>query len=461
MFKKVLIANRGEIALRVIRACRELGIRTVSVHSTADKNALHVRFADESVCVGPPLSRQSYLNIPALISAAEITGADAVHPGYGFLAENAEFAEVCERCKLHWIGPPPALMRLMGDKVRARAAMSAAGVPILPGSGVLETEKQALEAVERIGFPVIIKAAAGGGGRGMKIVESPERFAAQVAAARSEAQAAFGNPDVYVERYVTRPRHIEMQVIADTHGHYEQLGERECSIQRRHQKLVEEAPSVALDQSMRERLGKIAVNAIKSIGYHSVGTLEFLLEEARGEFYFMEMNTRIQVEHTVTEEITGIDLVREQILVALGGELPFSGPIAPRGHAIELRINAEHPVTFAPSPGKITALHLPGGLGVRMDTHIYDGYVVPPNYDSLLAKLIVHAEDRPRAIKRLKRCLDEFVVEGIHTNIDFHKRLVEHPDFVAGKLDTGFIARMAEDSAPPVATPAGRTVASA
>jgi acetyl-CoA carboxylase, biotin carboxylase subunit len=460
VFKKVLIANRGEIALRVIRACRELGIRTVSVHSAADKNALHVRFADESVCVGPPPSRQSYLNIPALISAAEITGADAVHPGYGFLAENAEFAEVCERCKLHWIGPPPALMRLMGDKVRARAAMSKAGVPILPGSGVLETEKQALEAAERIGYPLIIKAAAGGGGRGMKIVEGPERFAAQVAAARSEAQAAFGNPDVYVERYVTKPRHIEMQVIADTKGHFEHLGERECSIQRRHQKLVEEAPSVALDPDMRENLGKIAVNAIKSIGYHSVGTLEFLLEEARGEFYFMEMNTRIQVEHTVTEEVTGIDLVREQILVALGGELPWTGPIAPRGHAIELRINAEHPVTFAPSPGKITALHLPGGLGVRMDTHIYDGYVVPPHYDSLLAKLIVHADDRPRAIKRLKRCLDEFVVEGIHTNIDFHKRLIEHPDFVAGKLDTGFIARMAEQEST-TASANGRTAASA
>ncbi len=461
MFKKVLIANRGEIALRVIRACRELGIRTVSVHSSADKNALHVRFADESVCVGPPPSRQSYLNIPALISAAEITGADAVHPGYGFLAENAEFAEVCERCKLKWIGPPPALMRLMGDKVRARAAMSKAGVPILPGSGVLETEKDALAAAEKIGYPLIIKAAAGGGGRGMKIVESGERFAASVAAARSEAQAAFGNPDVYVERYVRQPRHIEMQIIADTHGHYEHLGERECSIQRRHQKIVEEAPSVALDNDMRVHLGKIAVEAIRSIGYHSVGTLEFLLEEARGEFYFMEMNTRIQVEHTVTEEITGIDLVREQILIALGGELPFSGPIKPNGHSIELRINAEHPVTFAPSPGKITALHLPGGLGVRMDTHIYDGYVVPPHYDSLLAKLIVHAEDRGRAIKRLKRCLDEFVVEGIHTNIDFHKRLVEHPDFVAGKLDTGFLARMAEQDAAAQARTPGSVVATA
>jgi acetyl-CoA carboxylase biotin carboxylase subunit len=446
MFKKVLIANRGEIALRVIRACRELGIKTVSIHSEADKNALHVRFADESVCIGPAPSRRSYLNIPAIISAAEITGADAVHPGYGFLAENAEFAEVCERCKLHWIGPPPALMRLMGDKVRARAAMSEAGVPILPGTGVLETEKDALAAGERIGYPLIIKACAGGGGRGMKIVEGPAKLGQQLAGARSEAQAAFGNPDVYVERYVQRPRHIEMQVIGDTKGNYFQLGERECSIQRRHQKLVEEAPSAALGDAHRAKLGAIAVNAIKSIGYHSVGTLEFLYEEARDSFYFMEMNTRIQVEHTVTEEIMGVDLVREQLLVALGGALPWSGPLKPRGHAIELRINAEHPVTFAPSPGKITALHLPGGLGVRVDTHIYDQYVVPPNYDSLLCKLIVHAPDRKACIDRLKRCLHEFIVEGIHTNIDFHKRLLDHPEFVAGRIDTGFLARMAEEA---------------
>jgi acetyl-CoA carboxylase biotin carboxylase subunit len=452
MFKKVLIANRGEIALRVIRACRELGIKTVSVHSAADKHALHVRFADESVCIGPPPSRQSYLHIPAIISAAEITGADAIHPGYGFLAENAEFAEVCLRCGIAWIGPPPALMRLMGDKVRARAAMSAAGVPILPGSGVLEDDDAALQAAARIGYPLIIKAAAGGGGRGMKIVEGPERFLQQVAAARAEAQAAFNNSAVYVERYVVRPRHIEMQVIADQHGHYEQLGERECSIQRRHQKLVEEAPSVALTDVQRARLARIAVEAIRAIEYSSVGTLEFLYEERsdgkggepRGEFYFMEMNTRIQVEHTVTEEITGIDLVREQILVALGERLPFAGGLRPRGHAIEVRINAEHPVTFAPSPGKITALHLPGGLGVRVDTHIYDGYVVPPFYDSLLAKLIVHGADRPAALRRLKRCLDEIVVEGIHTNVDFHRRLVAHPDFIAGRMDTGLVARLTE-----------------
>jgi acetyl-CoA carboxylase biotin carboxylase subunit len=449
MFKKVLIANRGEIALRVIRACRELGIRTVSVHSTADKNALHVRFADESVCVGPPLSRQSYLNIPALISAAEITGADAVHPGYGFLAENAEFAEVCERCKLHWIGPPPALMRLMGDKVRARAAMSAAGVPILPGSGVLETEKQALEAVERIGFPVIIKAAAGGGGRGMKIVESKERFAAQVAAARSEAQAAFGNPDVYVERYVTRPRHIEMQVIADTHGHFEQLGERECSIQRRHQKVIEEAPSAALSDETRTRMQEASVKAIAAIGYYNVGTMEYLLD-TDGSFYFMEMNTRLQVEHPVTELVHGVDLVREQIRIAAGEPLSESVMPAqrkPRGHAIELRVNAEDPNSFAPWPGKITALHMPGGLGVRVDTHVYAGYVVPPNYDSLLAKVIVHDVDRPAAIRRARRCLDEMVIEGPRTNLPFLRRIVNHPDYIKGDVDTGFVARMLAERA--------------
>jgi acetyl-CoA carboxylase, biotin carboxylase subunit len=447
MFKKVLIANRGEIALRIIRACRELGIRTVSVHSSADKNALHVRFADESVCIGPPPSKQSYLNIPALISAAEITGADAVHPGYGFLAENAEFAEVCEKCKIRWIGPPPHLMRLMGDKVRARAAMSEAGVPILPGTGVLENDREAMAAAERIGYPLIIKACAGGGGRGMKIVDGPARMTQLLATARSEAQAAFGNPDVYVERYVTRPRHIEMQVVGDMHGHHAHLGERECSIQRRHQKLVEEAPSIALTDEMRTKLGDIAVKAIASIGYHSVGTLEFLLEPETGSFFFMEMNTRIQVEHTVTEMVTGVDLLREQILLALGEKLSFNAPLKPRGHSIEVRVNAEDPDTFAPSPGRITALHIPGGLGVRVDTHVYDQYVVPPFYDSLLAKLIVHAEDRTAAVKRLRRCLDEFIVEGIKTNIPFHRRLVDHPDFQAGRIDTHFLARMAEETA--------------
>ncbi len=458
MFKKIMVANRGEIALRVIRACRELGIKTVSVHSSADKNALHVKFADESVCVGPPPSKQSYLNVPAIISAAEITGADAVHPGYGFLAENAEFAEVCQKCGLTWIGPPPEVMRMMGDKVRARAAMSEAGVPILPGTGVLEGgEREALSASDRIGLPLIIKACAGGGGRGMKIVDDSDRVWQQVQTARSEAQAAFGNPDVYMERYVQRPRHIEVQVVGDTHGNYAHLGERECSIQRRHQKLVEEAPSPALTEETRAKLGAIAVNAITKLGYHSVGTLEFLLEEATGQFFFLEMNTRIQVEHTVTEQVMAVDLLREQIHIALGEKLSFAGrTLKPRGHSIELRINAEDPVSFAPSPGKITALNLPGGLGVRVDTHIYDQYVVPPFYDSLLAKLIVTAENRLACIHRLKRALDEFIVEGIQTNVSFHKRVVSHPDFIAGKLDTHFLARMAEADPQPRAGAANR-----
>ena len=439
-FKKILIANRGEIALRVIRACRELGIRSVAVHSTADANSLHVKFADESVCIGPPPSKQSYLNIPALISAAEITAADAIHPGYGFLAENAEFAEVCERCKIKWIGPPPALMRLMGDKVRARAAMQSSGVPTLPGTGVLDSEKAALEAGERIGYPLIIKASAGGGGRGMKVVEGPARFGALLATARSEALAGFGNPDVYVERYLTHPRHIEMQVLGDGQGGFAHLGERECSIQRRHQKLIEEAPSAALDDTQRAFIGDIALKAIRGIGYSSVGTLEFLYHD--GEFYFMEMNTRIQVEHTVTEQVYGVDLVREQILMAAGEPTRIKGPLKPRGHAIEVRVNAEDPVSFAPWPGKITALNLPGGLGVRVDTHIYDQYVVPPNYDSMIAKLIVTADDRPRAVARLSRALSEFVVEGIRTNLPFHRRVVEHPDYLSGDLDTHFVERL-------------------
>src|SRR5881394_4076854 len=403
VFKKVLIANRGEIALRVIRACREMGIQSVAIHSTADADALHVRFADEKVCIGPPPARSSYLSIPAIISAAEVTRADAVHPGYGFLAENAHFAEVVKKCGLHWIGPRPEVMRLMGDKVSARAAMEKAGVPILPGTGVIETDEQAEEAVERIGLPVIIKASAGGGGRGMKIVEDRTRLSAQLSAARSEAQAGFGNPAVYLERYIGRPRHIEVQVLGDGDRAIA-LGERECSIQRRHQKLVEEAPSVALDDARRAELLDVARKATESIGYRTVGTMEFLLDEDR-RFYFMEMNTRIQVEHTVTEEVFGVDLVREQIRLATGEPLRLSPDLRPRGHAIELRINAEDPVTFAPSPGRITALNLPGGLGVRVDTHIYPQYLVPPHYDSLLAKLIVHADNRPMALARMRRAL--------------------------------------------------------
>ncbi len=440
MFKKVLIANRGEIALRVIRACREMGLRSVAVHSTADADALHVRFADEKVCIGPPPARASYLSIPAIISAAEVTRADAVHPGYGFLAENAHFAEVVKKCGLHWIGPQPEVMRKMGDKVEARAAMEQAGVPILPGTGVIESDRQAEEAVERIGLPVIIKASAGGGGRGMKVVDSKSRLSAQLAAARSEAQAGFGNPNVYLERFVGRPRHIEVQVLGDG-TRAVALGERECSIQRRHQKLVEEAPSVALDDERRGKLLAIARKATERLGYLTVGTLEFLLDEDK-RFYFMEMNTRIQVEHTVTEEVFGVDLVREQMKLAAGEPLKLSGDIRPRGHSIELRINAEDPVTFAPSPGRITALNLPGGLGVRVDTHIYNQYLVPPFYDSLLAKLIVRAENRPAALARLRRALAEFVVEGCKTNLDFFRRLLANPEYVAGKMDTHLVERM-------------------
>jgi acetyl-CoA carboxylase biotin carboxylase subunit len=440
VFKKVLIANRGEIALRVIRACREAGIRSVAVHSSVDADALHVRFADEKVCIGPAAARASYLNVPAIISAAEVTGADAVHPGYGFLSENANFAETVEKCGLTWIGPQPAVMRTMGDKVTARATMAEAGVPILPGTGAIESEREAEEAIERIGLPVIIKASGGGGGRGMKIVEDRARLGAQLQAARSEAQAGFANPMVYIERYVARPRHIEVQVLGDGSTAIA-LGERECSIQRRHQKLVEEAPSVALDDQLRAELLRTARKATEALGYRSVGTLEFLLDEDK-QFYFMEMNTRIQVEHTVTEEVFGVDLVREQMRLATGEPLRLPPDMRPRGHSIEVRINAEDPVTFAPSPGLITALNLPGGPGVRIDTHIYAGYRVPPNYDSLLAKLIVRADNRPAAIARLRRALSEFIVEGPKTNLALHKRIVEHPDFISGRLDTHLLERL-------------------
>jgi acetyl-CoA carboxylase biotin carboxylase subunit len=449
MFKKVLIANRGEIALRVIRACRELGLRTVAVHSTADSEALHVKFADEAVCIGPPPSRQSYLNVPMIISAAEVTGADAVHPGYGFLSENAEFAEVCKKCKLTWIGPPPEAMRLMGDKISARAAMAKAGVPMLPGSSGIHDEITLLETADRIGFPVILKASAGGGGRGMKIVFEKEKLLEAWAMGRTEAQAAFGNPEMFMERYCQKPRHIEIQVVGDKHGHYTHLGERECSIQRRHQKVIEEAPSAALSEDTRTRMQEASVKAIAAIGYHNVGTMEYLLD-TDGSFYFMEMNTRLQVEHPVTELVHGVDLVREQIRIAAGEPLSESVMPAqrkPRGHAIELRVNAEDPNSFAPWPGKITALHMPGGLGVRVDTHVYAGYVVPPNYDSLLAKVIVHDVDRPAAIRRARRCLDEMVIEGPRTNLPFLRRIVNHPDYIKGDVDTGFVARMLAERA--------------
>ena len=446
MFKKVLVANRGEIALRVIRACKEMGLESVAVHSTADADALHVKFADQAVCIGPPPSRGSYLNVPQIISAAEISGADAIHPGYGFLSENAEFADVCIKCGLTWIGPPPDAMRLMGDKIRARAAMHAAGVPTLPGSAGISSEEQLLEAAERVGLPVILKASAGGGGRGMQIVYEREKLVDAWNKGRTEAAAAFGNPEMYMERYCQRPRHIEIQVVADTHGHYAHLGERECSIQRRHQKVIEEAPSAALPEATRVELTAAAIRAISSIGYTNVGTLEFLLD-SDGKFYFMEMNTRLQVEHPVTELVTGLDLVREQIRIAAGEPLSFSDERRARGHAIEMRVNAEDPNTFAPWPGKITALHMPGGLGVRVDTHVYAGYVVPPNYDSLLAKVIVHDVDRMAAIRRARRCLDEMVIEGPRTNIPFLRRIINHRDFIRGDFDTGFVARLLAERA--------------
>jgi acetyl-CoA carboxylase biotin carboxylase subunit len=448
MFKKVLVANRGEIALRVIRACKEMGLATVAVHSTADAEALHVKFADEAVCIGPPPSRGSYLNVPMIISAAEVTGADAVHPGYGFLSENADFADVCRKCKLTWIGPQPDAMRMMGDKISARAAMSKAGVPMLPGTSGLHDEIQLLEAAERIGFPVILKASAGGGGRGMKIVYEKEKLLEAWAMGRTEAQAAFGNPEMFMERYCQKPRHIEIQVVGDKHGHYTALGERECSIQRRHQKVIEEAPSAALPEATRKKMIAASVKAIEAIGYTNVGTMEYLLD-SDGSFYFMEMNTRLQVEHPVTELVHGVDLVREQIRIAAGEPLSFSHDPdrTPRGHAIELRINAEDPNNFAPWPGKITALHMPGGLGVRVDTHVYAGYVVPPNYDSMIAKVIVHDVDRPAAIRRARRCLDEMVIEGPRTNIPFLRRIINNPEFIRGEFDTGFVGRMLAERA--------------
>ena len=445
VFRKVLVANRGEIALRIIRALRELGIQSVAVYSEIDAHALHVKFADEAVCIGAAPSNHSYLNIPSIISAAEITRADAIHPGYGFLSEDAEFAEVCQKCGIQWIGPSPEAMRLMGDKIRAREAMSAAGVAILPGSGVIETERQLERAAEKTGFPLILKAAAGGGGRGMKIVREPSRLVQDWTTARAEAVAAFGNPDMYLERFCERPRHIEIQIVADAHGNCVHLGERECSIQRRHQKVAEEAPSFVLDAGVRKKLTDSAVTAARSIGYVNLGTVEFLLDQDN-QFYFMEMNTRLQVEHPVTEMVTGLDLVREQILIAAGERMSFNGARAARGHSIELRINAEDPDTFVPWPGKITALNIPGGPGVRVDTHIYEGYVVPPNYDSLLAKLIVHDDTRQAALRRVRRCLDEFVIEGVRTSIPFHQKLVSNEDFCSGNFDTGFVERMLSKS---------------
>ncbi|MEX0912325.1 MAG: acetyl-CoA carboxylase biotin carboxylase subunit [Gemmatimonadota bacterium] len=447
MFRKVLIANRGEIALRVIRACQELGIRTVAVFSEADRESLHVRFADEDVCIGPPSARESYLNIPRIIAAAEITGADAIHPGYGFLAENAEFSEICGRSEITFIGPTPEQIRLMGDKAAARRTMRAVGVPLVPGTDVIDDVDGALYAAKEIGFPVLIKAAAGGGGKGMRVALEEGDFPRQFAMARNEARAAFGDDSVYIEKYLAKPRHIEFQVLGDQHGRVEHLGERDCSIQRRHQKLIEEAPSPALTPDLRGRMGEAAVKGANSIGYVGAGTIEFLLED--GEFYFMEMNTRIQVEHPVTEVTTGYDLIKEQIRAAAGLPLTLAeGPVTLRGHAIECRINAENPDRdFAPSPGVITTFHPPGGPGVRLDTHVYAGYRVPPFYDSLLAKLIVHGTDREEALARMRNALGSFVLEGVHTTIPFLLDLMNNPHFIAGEVDTKFLERMVLEKA--------------
>jgi acetyl-CoA carboxylase, biotin carboxylase subunit len=450
MFKKVLIANRGEIALRVICACKELGVKTVAIYSEADRNSLHVRFADEAICIGPPQLSQSYLNIPAVISAAEIANVDAIHPGYGLLSENANFAEVCETCNIKFIGPPPEVTRLMGEKEKARAAMKKAGVPILPGSdGVLGSEGEALEWARSVGFPVIIKASAGGGGRGMRIVRTEQELGPLFNAAQSEAAAAFGNGDLYMEKFVERPRHIEFQVLADQYGTVASLGERECSIQRRHQKLLEESPSMQVTPELREQIGNVLCKTLSDIGYVNAGTIEFLMDEDR-RLYFIEMNTRIQVEHAVTEMVTDVDLVKSQILLAVGERLEtvLHGPIAPRGHAIECRINAEHPEKFTPSAGKITAFHPPGGTGVRIDTAAYAEGTIPPYYDSLIAKLIVRGKDREEAISRMSRALGMFIVEGIFTTIPLHRKILADPEFRAGNTDTTFIekflARMRE-----------------
>jgi acetyl-CoA carboxylase biotin carboxylase subunit len=440
MFKKVLIANRGEIALRVIRACRELGVQTVAVYSEADRESLHVRFADDDVCIGPAPSRDSYLRIPRLIAAAEITGADAIHPGYGFLAENAEFAETCAASGITFIGPTPEQIRVMGDKASARRAMAAVGVPIVPGSpGPVEDVDEALAFAREIGFPVIIKAAAGGGGKGMRVARDPDDFARSFQLARSEALSAFGNGDVYVEKFLERPRHVEFQVLGDSKGHVIHLGERDCSVQRRHQKLIEEAPCPVMTPELRERMGEAAVRGAQAINYVGAGTVEMLLD-TDGSFYFMEMNTRIQVEHPVTEMLTGVDLVKEQIRVASGEELTVKTLPAFRGHVIECRVNAEDPArNFQPSPGLIHTFHPPGGPGVRVDTHVYAGYTVPPFYDSLLAKLIVQGRDRPEAIRRMQIALESFVVEGVTTTIPFLARVMQHPNFTRGDVHTKFL----------------------
>src|SRR5271168_5298044 len=446
MLRKVLIANRGEIALRVICACKELGIRTVAIYSEADRNSLHVRFADEAICIGPPRSADSYLNVPAVISAAEIADVDAIHPGYGLLSENANFAEVCRASNIKFIGPPPEVTRLMGEKEKARMAMKKAKVPILPGSeGVIASEGEAIEWAKTVGFPVILKASAGGGGRGMRVIRNAAELPGLFQAAQTEAANAFGNGDLYMEKFIERPRHIEFQVLADEHGNVVSLGERECSIQRRHQKLIEEAPSLKVDAKMRTDIAKTLKRSLEHVGYQNAGTIEFLMDED-GQLYFIEMNTRIQVEHPVTEMVTGIDLVKAQLRIASGEKLAsiLTEPLSIRGHAIECRINAEHPEKFTPSAGKITAFNVPGGNGVRVDTAQYSEGVVPPYYDSMIAKLICHGKDRAEAMARMSRALEQFVVEGIHTTIPLHRKIFADDEFQSGSFDTKFMERFFE-----------------
>ncbi len=448
-FKKILVANRGEIAVRVISACKELGIQTVAVYSEADRYSSHVRFADQAICIGPAKSARSYLDQASIISAAEITNVDAIHPGYGFLSENAGFAEVCETSGIKFIGPPPEVIRLMGVKERARAFMREMGVPVLPGSaGVLSSAGEALEMADSIGYPVILKASAGGGGRGMRVVRAPGEISALFAQARQEAGAAFSSPDLYLEKYVGAPRHIEFQALADEHGNVEILGERECSIQRRHQKLLEESPSPAVTDAQRSEIGAALRRALSASGYANAGTVEFLMDET-GKLYFIEVNARVQVEHPVTEFVTGIDIVKSQIRIAQGEPLReiLRGPVETRGHAIECRINAENPDTFAPSPGRVTGFHVPGGIGIRVDTWAYADCVVSPYYDSLLAKLIAYGGDRGEAIRRMQRALSMFIVEGIHTSIPLHQRILADPDFQAGRFDTNFILRFQQAKA--------------
>jgi len=444
MFKKILIANRGEIALRIIRACRELDIRTVAVFSEADRDSLHVRFADEDICIGPPISTLSYLNIPSILSAAMVTDAEAIHPGYGFLAENAHFSEVCEDCKLIFIGPSPEAIRKMGDKSEAKKTVAKAGVPVIPGSDdKVTTPEEAIEIAKKIGYPFILKASAGGGGKGMRLVRSELEISNAFLTASNEANKAFGDPSLYIEKYLEEPRHIEFQILGDKSGNIIHLGERECSIQRRHQKLVEEAPSVALDEHLRNKMGKAAVRAAKSVGYVGAGTVEFLLDKNKN-FYFMEMNTRIQVEHPVTEMITGIDIVKEQIMIAAGEKVSISQKdVKIMGHSIECRINAEDSENgFRPCPGKIETYHAPGGPGVRVDSHAYEEYVIPSYYDSMISKLIVKGNDREEAIKIMHRALDEYIIEGIKTTIPFHLKIIENRDFLEGNLSTSFIEKM-------------------